>query len=243
MDDNNKTTQDVAQYTAALEVQNLEIKLEQLQRKWLDIEDDYRQRGKRIETLREEIQQRDATIARLKGRVDQLTTGSDTSQERPVPGSVDAPAEPAPPDSEDLLDPALLLDDAAAAETVVLPPGAHLPEVVEPCHDSSAIDDATTRKLIVVINGNEKFRYPLHKSEITIGRSKRADIHAQSRYTSRLHARIRALKARTVIEDAGSKNGVLVNSQLCDRQTLHDGDIVTIGELQLRFVDLDECNP
>jgi pSer/pThr/pTyr-binding forkhead associated (FHA) protein len=41
-----------------------------------------------------------------------------------------------------------------------------------------------------------------------------------------------------VIEDAGSKNGILVNSERVKRCILRDGDIVSLGgELDLRFVD------
>ena len=41
-----------------------------------------------------------------------------------------------------------------------------------------------------------------------------------------------------MIEDAGSKNGILVNSERVQRRVLRDGDVVSLGgELNLRFVD------
>jgi pSer/pThr/pTyr-binding forkhead associated (FHA) protein len=38
-----------------------------------------------------------------------------------------------------------------------------------------------------------------------------------------------------VIEDLNSTNGVLVNGRKVSRQTLSDGDTVTIGEIQFRY--------
>jgi pSer/pThr/pTyr-binding forkhead associated (FHA) protein len=44
----------------------------------------------------------------------------------------------------------------------------------------------------------------------------------------------------TVIEDLGSKNGLLVNSQPVTRRVLQDGDIVSLGgKLDLKYVELD----
>jgi pSer/pThr/pTyr-binding forkhead associated (FHA) protein len=41
----------------------------------------------------------------------------------------------------------------------------------------------------------------------------------------------------TLIEDLGSRNGVFVNSVRVDRRQLQQGDLVTIGETQFRFVE------
>ena len=54
--------------------------------------------------------------------------------------------------------------------------------------------------------------YPLTKTEMTIGRGKHSDIRIASHFISRIHATIKTQGAATVIEDAGSKNGILVNS-------------------------------
>jgi pSer/pThr/pTyr-binding forkhead associated (FHA) protein len=40
----------------------------------------------------------------------------------------------------------------------------------------------------------------------------------------------------TIIEDLNSTNGVLVNGRKVTRQTLCDGDAVTIGETQFRYL-------
>ncbi len=93
------------------------------------------------------------------------------------------------------------------------------------------------RKLVVSIGG-EAIDYPLVKSRMTIGRSRGADIRIASHFVSRVHARISTSGEATIIEDAGSKNGLLVNSEPIRRRVLRDGDIVSLGgELNLRFVD------
>ena len=39
-----------------------------------------------------------------------------------------------------------------------------------------------------------------------------------------------------IIEDLNSTNGVIVNGRKVTRQVLNDGDILTIGEIQFRYV-------
>ena len=73
---------------------------------------------------------------------------------------------------------------------------------------------------------------------MTIGRGHESDIRIASHFVSRVHAKISTKGAATIIEDAGSKNGILVNSERVKRRVLHHGDIVSIGgELNLKFVD------
>ncbi len=92
-------------------------------------------------------------------------------------------------------------------------------------------------KLIVTIGGEER-DYPIVSNVMTIGRGHASDIRIASHFVSRLHAKVRTDEGATIIEDAGSKNGVLVNSQRVRRRVLHHGDIVSLGgDFNLRFVD------
>ena len=71
-----------------------------------------------------------------------------------------------------------------------------------------------------------------------IGRGHASDIRIASHFVSRVHAKISTNGVATVIEDAGSKNGLLVNSERVLRRVLRDGDVVSLGdELNMRFVD------
>ena len=55
--------------------------------------------------------------------------------------------------------------------------------------------------------------YRSSSNVMTIGRGHASDIRIASHFVSRLHAKVRTDEGATIIEDAGSKNGVLVNSQ------------------------------
>ena len=84
----------------------------------------------------------------------------------------------------------------------------------------------------------ENVDYPLVNSVMTIGRGHESDIRVPSHYVSRVHAKIRTSGLATIIEDAGSKNGILVNSERVKRCVLHHGDVVSLGgDLNLRFIE------
>ena len=98
-------------------------------------------------------------------------------------------------------------------------------------------DGETNRKLIITIGG-EAFHYPLVKEHMTIGRGRGSDIRIASHFVSRVHAKINTEGVTTIIEDAGSKNGITVNSERVLRRVLRDGDVINLGyDLDLRFVD------
>lgn len=92
------------------------------------------------------------------------------------------------------------------------------------------------RKLVATIGG-EAIQYPIVKNLMTIGRGHESDIRIASHFVSRVHAKISSSGTATVIEDAGSRNGILVNSERVQRRVLRHGDVVNIGETNLRFVD------
>ncbi len=71
---------------------------------------------------------------------------------------------------------------------------------------------------------------------LSIGRSAEADLRIDDRYASGLHARIFSREGRTYIEDMNSTNGTLLNeSTLHGEAELIDGDLVRIGDTELRF--------
>jgi FHA domain len=96
-------------------------------------------------------------------------------------------------------------------------------------------------KMIIAVDGSHRRTYPLAGQDVTIGRSPESDIRIQSPFVSRLHARIFVQDADTLIEDLGSKNGVLVNAKPVQKaRALHHGDIISLGgHLELKYVDLD----
>jgi pSer/pThr/pTyr-binding forkhead associated (FHA) protein len=93
------------------------------------------------------------------------------------------------------------------------------------------------RKLVITLGG-EAIDYPIVKNPMTIGRGHDSDIRIASHFVSRLHATVSTKGSATIIEDVGSKNGILVNSKRVQRRVLRSGDIVSLGgELNLEFVD------
>lgn len=71
---------------------------------------------------------------------------------------------------------------------------------------------------------------------LSIGRSAEADLRIEDRYASGLHARIFSRDGRTYIEDMSSTNGTLLNdAPLLGEAELIDGDLVRIGDTELRF--------
>jgi len=100
--------------------------------------------------------------------------------------------------------------------------------------------DEEIKHVFVVSNPftGAKTRYPIYSKEATIGRSSKNDIFLNSKYVSRVHARIKVNGSKVIIEDAGSKNGFRVNSINSRRHTLKNGDRLSIGSEELRYLNL-----
>src|SRR6202035_851740 len=69
-----------------------------------------------------------------------------------------------------------------------------------------------------------------------IGRASGCELQIDSSSVSRHHALIVVGPREAVIEDLNSTNGVLVNARKVNRQQLADGDAITIGETQFRYL-------
>ena len=104
-------------------------------------------------------------------------------------------------------------------------------------HDENGL---YVNRLFVVTCNDETLKYPLTKQIMTIGREPLNDIHIRSRYISRYHARIVCDQDGTVIEDLDSRNGITVNSRKVRRKQLKSGDLVDIGRVQFKYIDLME---
>ncbi len=89
---------------------------------------------------------------------------------------------------------------------------------------------------------------PLEREEVTLGRALEADVRVNDAGVSREHARILTVRdpeaghTEYILEDLLSRNGTLLNGQKITRETLHNGDKITIGQHILRFDLLDEID-
>ena len=127
-------------------------------------------------------------------------------------------------------------DDASEASDLVAPA-----VFFEEGSDADRRDDTSHRDvecLLVMRKGGKELRFPIYKSEMTIGRSKRAEIQVDGECVSRIHARIVRAAGVAMIEDAGSKNGLQVNSKRVVKQVLSHGDTVSVGAHTFEYVDL-----
>jgi predicted nucleic acid-binding Zn-ribbon protein len=76
-----------------------------------------------------------------------------------------------------------------------------------------------------------------------IGRAAGCELQIDSGSVSRHHALVVVGPRETIIEDLNSTNGVLVNGRKVSRQPLSDGDAVTIGEVQFRYLARPIAHP
>jgi chromosome segregation ATPase len=92
-------------------------------------------------------------------------------------------------------------------------------------------------RFMVALNDQQNREYVIEHGTITIGRGPGNDIRLRHHFISRNHAQILTDANGSVIEDLGSKNGILVNAEPISRHQLQDGDLVDIGEIRFIFVD------
>jgi chromosome segregation ATPase len=88
---------------------------------------------------------------------------------------------------------------------------------------------------LIRIDGDRSISHTLGR-RTRIGRAAGCEMQIDSTSVSRHHALILAGTREAIIEDLNSTNGVILNGRKVTRQVLNDGDILTIGEIQFRYV-------
>jgi chromosome segregation ATPase len=76
-----------------------------------------------------------------------------------------------------------------------------------------------------------------------IGRAQTSELQIESSSVSRHHALVLVGSREVIIEDLNSTNGVIVNGRKISRQLLRDGDAITIGDIQFRFMTRHPSQP
>lgn len=109
-------------------------------------------------------------------------------------------------------------------------------------HDDAAaavaprpLEKEQTAMLTIVRGPQIGTRFALDGVELTIGRSPKCDIFLNDMTVSRRHATIRPQNGSFVIKDCDSFNGIWVNNDNVNEQSLVDGDIVQVGTFCLLF--------
>jgi chromosome segregation ATPase len=88
---------------------------------------------------------------------------------------------------------------------------------------------------LIRTDGEEPVTHVLSR-RTRIGRAAGCELQIESGSVSRHHALIVVGPREAIIEDLNSTNGVIVNGRKVTRQPLVDGDAVTIGEIQFRYI-------
>ncbi len=92
-------------------------------------------------------------------------------------------------------------------------------------------------KLILSLNAVVQGEFPLEQERVTIGRRPDNDIQIDNLAVSGQHALIITILDDSFLEDLGSTNGTYVNGKLIKKQALRNGDILTIGKHELKYIN------
>jgi chromosome segregation ATPase len=98
-----------------------------------------------------------------------------------------------------------------------------------------AAEEADWSAELIRIDGQRPVTHVLSR-RTRIGRATGCELQIDSSSVSRHHALVVVGPREAIIEDLNSTNGVLVNGRKVTRQALHDGDAITIGETQFRYL-------
>jgi pSer/pThr/pTyr-binding forkhead associated (FHA) protein len=88
----------------------------------------------------------------------------------------------------------------------------------------------------MLMSANATKQISLHKAETRVGRALANDIVIRHERVSRFHALLTIDGPFVTIKDLGSSNGVFVNELRVDTQQLVDGDCISMGGCQMRFL-------
>jgi len=90
--------------------------------------------------------------------------------------------------------------------------------------------------LLEIIEGPGKgTRFRLEQPSYDLGRGSQASLVLDSDEVSRLHAKLTRIDGEYTMEDAGSRNGILLNGIRVHAAVLRDGDELQLGDVLLRY--------
>src|ERR1700753_57927 len=92
-------------------------------------------------------------------------------------------------------------------------------------------------RLMLSLDGNVLAEYNMNKERYTIGRLPDNDIRIDNPAVSGHHSLIINILNDSFLEDLNSTNGTYVNGKLIKKHAMQNGDVITVGHHQLRFVD------
>ncbi|MEN9937089.1 MAG: hypothetical protein RLZZ387_3668 [Chloroflexota bacterium] len=105
-------------------------------------------------------------------------------------------------------------------------------QVIQPAQSQAA---PTARARLLLSSRGGTHVIPLESTLLTVGRGLNNDIILEDTRVSRHHAQLRYRARRFWVTDTGSTNGTFVNGEQVTERALRDGDIISLGGLELMF--------
>lgn len=121
---------------------------------------------------------------------------------------------------------------AETSSSSVQPTRSDMTQVFQP---SQVAQPAATPRARLVLANSTRQSIPLESTMLTVGRGLSNDIILEDTRVSRNHAQLRYRARRFWVADAGSTNGTFVNGEVIEERALNDGDIISLGGLELTF--------
>ncbi len=94
-------------------------------------------------------------------------------------------------------------------------------------------------KLVLSLNASVLGEFVLDKERLSLGRKPDNDIQVDNLAVSGRHAAIITILNDSFLEDLESTNGTFVNGKLVKKHALKNGDVITIGKHELKYINED----
>jgi pSer/pThr/pTyr-binding forkhead associated (FHA) protein len=140
----------------------------------------------------------------------------------------------------------MVLGMGMSPQTVIHPPAEGITERVDPvaCLGERTLSQASEEGAVgpgryIEVQGSDRtLLIPVKDDVIHIGRGLSADVHLDESSVSRRHAILVPRASGARILDDRSSNGTFVNGRRVQQADLSNGDVIVIGRVVLRYLEL-----